>query len=139
MIPKLAGLSVDPFNGQGAYRRRLKITALSKVMLAQIDDSFHNCWMIPEHDRASVSAIDAGFLRAPTTVYGRTPVRLWPSYRNPAPLTHAAGMNGMCWPYLDERRASGFGLLDFVRDDLLTVRAETRPLFIRTRLKGVGC
>lgn len=262
MIPELAHFPANPSYGQGAYRRRLEFTTLPGAMVAQVDDSFHSYWLVLEHDQASVTGIDAGFMRAPTTVCGGAPaglralvgaplasdqralmaklpqqsncthlvdLALWalaqvgrnatwqivipdtvdgaawisiacddvvvhrwqvsgfdllapeplagqPLMRGfmrwaaeafasdalmaatmlqrgvfvargrqhivdrgaPVPLSHAAGMNGMCWSYSAERWASGFGSLDFVRDFSTTVRAETLPLSVRTRLKDAG-
>ncbi|SCY97199.1 hypothetical protein SAMN05660666_04003 [Novosphingobium aromaticivorans] len=76
MIPELAHFPVDPSYGQGAYRRRLEFTALSDAMVAQVDDNFHSFWLVIEHDQVNVTGIDAGFLRAPTTMCGGAPAGL---------------------------------------------------------------
>lgn len=262
MIPELAHFPENPSYGQGAYRRRLEFTALPEAMVAQVDDNFHSYWLALEHDKRVITSVEAGFLRAPTTMCGGAPsglgtlvgapletdrrelmvrlpqqcncthlvdLALWtlsqlgrcatweivipdsvdgaawitimrddvilhrwqvrgfellapdslagkPLMRGfikwatqaftgdelmaatmlqrgvfvargrqhivdqgrPVPLSRAAGMNGMCWSYSDERWESGFGSLDFVRDFSTTVRAETLPQTIRTRLKDAG-
>lgn len=76
MIPELAHFPTDPSYGQGAYRRRLEFTALPGAMVVQVDDSFHSYWLVLEHDHCQVTGIDAGFLRAPTTMCGGAPAGL---------------------------------------------------------------
>lgn len=66
MIPELAHFRPDPAYGTGAYRRRLAFTAVSGGVVAQVDDSHHSYWLVLDHDHRHVTALDAGFSRAPT-------------------------------------------------------------------------
>lgn len=58
----------NPDYGRGIYRRLLRFAADSAGMAAQVDDTHHGYWVTIDHDGAEVTAIDAGFMRAPTTV-----------------------------------------------------------------------
>jgi hypothetical protein len=66
MIPELAHFELDPAYGAGAYRRRLAFTAIANAVVAQVDDSHHSYWLVLEHDPRRVTALEAGFNRAPT-------------------------------------------------------------------------
>ncbi|WP_404478619.1 DUF2889 domain-containing protein [Novosphingobium sp. BL-52-GroH] len=66
MIPQLAHFEIDPAYGRGTYRRRLRFVADARSVTAQVDDTHHSYWLVIEHDRARIAAIEAGFNRAPT-------------------------------------------------------------------------
>lgn len=68
VIPELAHFPVNALYGSGAFRRRLRFDTPPGAMVAQVDDSFHSYWLLIEHDGDAITAIDAGFLRAPTNM-----------------------------------------------------------------------
>lgn len=67
MITELAHFPIDPSYGGGVYRRRLRFESGTNTVVAQIDDTHHAFWLTLDHDGRYVTAIDSGFLRAPTT------------------------------------------------------------------------
>ncbi|WP_081492232.1 DUF2889 domain-containing protein [Rhizorhabdus wittichii] len=68
MIDELAHFPTDPEYGSGIYRRGLRFVATEGSAVAQVDDDFHSYWLTLDHDGERVTAIDAGFNRAPTTM-----------------------------------------------------------------------
>lgn len=68
MVRTLKHFPTNPDYGRGIYRRLLRFAAHPAGMAAQVDDTHHGYWLAIDHDGAKVTAIDAGFMRAPTTV-----------------------------------------------------------------------
>src|ERR1700754_3969540 len=68
MARTLAHFPRNPDYGRGIYRRLLRFAADPAGMVAQVDDTHHAYWLAIDHDGDRVTAIDAGFVRAPTTV-----------------------------------------------------------------------
>jgi len=66
MIDELAHFLPNPAYGSGVYRRRIAFTAMPNAIVAQVDDTHHSFWLAIDHDAAQVTAIAAGFNRAPT-------------------------------------------------------------------------
>lgn len=67
MARALAHYPHNPEYGLGTYRRCLRFTADRAGMVAQVDDTHHSYWLTLDHDSARITAVDAGFMRAPTT------------------------------------------------------------------------
>lgn len=67
MAKTLAHFPINPDFGRGVYRRRLRFACDPRGMVALVDDTHHSYWLSLDHDGEQVIAIDAGFMRAPTT------------------------------------------------------------------------
>lgn len=78
MIPQLVHFAPNLAYGSGIYRRRLRFEAQERAVIAQVDDTHHSYWLAMEHDGARVTAIEAGFNRAPTTMCPGAPAGLGP-------------------------------------------------------------
>lgn len=67
MARELAHFPLNPGYGLGVYRRCLRFAGDAAGIVAQVDDTHHSYWLTIDHDGVKVTAVDAGFLRAPTT------------------------------------------------------------------------
>lgn len=67
MAHTLAHFPQNPDYGLGTYRRCLRFAADPAGVVAQVDDTHHSYWLALDHDGARITAVDAGFMRAPTT------------------------------------------------------------------------
>jgi hypothetical protein len=66
VIPELAHFELSPTFGTGIYRRRLRFVDKPGAVVALADDTHHSYWLTLDHRLGRVTAIDAGFNRAPT-------------------------------------------------------------------------
>jgi hypothetical protein len=67
MAQTLAHFPRNPDYGSGTYRRRLRFASDATGLAAQVDDTHHSYWLSLDHDGTRITAVDAGFIRAPTS------------------------------------------------------------------------
>jgi len=67
MAETLTHFPRNPDYGRGIYRRCLRFAVDAAGMIAQVDDSHHSYWLTLDHDGVQITAVAAGFMRAPTS------------------------------------------------------------------------